>query len=74
MGLTFRATDSTAFTLNVDYGDGSADSRSKPAAGVLTFETMHTYRNSGEYVVSGTVTDDAGGRAMVSTTVVVLAR
>ena len=31
--LTFRVTDGTPFILNVDYGDGSADSRSQPTAG-----------------------------------------
>ena len=72
--LTFTVTDRTPFILKVDYGDGSADSRSQPTAGVLQFATLHTYRDAGEYIVSGAVTDDADGRVTVSTKVVVLAR
>ncbi len=56
--------------VKLDWGDGSALTTMDLAAGVFTFTTdAHTYVANGEYIVSATVTDNAGAWAPATSTV-----
>ena len=56
--------------VKLDWGDGSALTTMDLAAGVFTFTTdAHTYAANGEYIVSATVTDNAGAWAPATSTV-----
>ena len=60
-----------AFTLTVNWGDGSAPAHQDLAAGVRDFSADHAYAASGHYTITATVADsDAGsGQATLDVTV-----
>ncbi|MHB9130687.1 MAG: beta strand repeat-containing protein [Armatimonadota bacterium] len=60
-------------TVDIDWGDGTANTVLNLAAGVLTYASpAHQYLDNGSYTVNVTVTDSDTASAAASTTVTVL--
>lgn len=69
-GTVFDRSPQDAFTLDIEWGDGSSNSVSYPA-GTTVFNENHTYSDNGIYNVDLTLTDDDDGEDTASASVTV---
>lgn len=80
-GLVANLTDANVtatvadFTATIDWGDASSSAGiiSGPTGGPYTVGGSHTYGATGQFVVTGTITDDGGSTAPISCPIFVFA-